>query len=396
MGGLRAGAALSEHPLATHAVGECVGQLLDAGGHGPDLLVVFVTPPLAGVLEDVVAAARGLLAPGVLLACTSASVHGGARAVEHVGAVAMFAAWGVTGGVRPVRIAPGRSSDDAAPEVQGHVRDGGGTLLLLADPFSTGPTTLLAAADRRTDGVAVLGGFASGARGPGGNLMVLDDAHHRDGAVGALFPPSAQLRGLVSQGTRPIGEPLTVTAAERNVVRSLAGAPALERLRETVARLSPEDRSTAARALYLGRVLDEGASDDAARQVLVRPLLGADRDTGAVAVGPAGGDGSATPDPGDEAAVGATVQFHLRDAASVDADLRRVLEGHRAAGSLLLTGDGRGSALFGTPDHDPAVVSEALLGAPIAGMGCAGELSPVGRSNRAHTGSAVLALFGGA
>ena len=35
-------AALSEHPLATHAVGECVGQLLEAGGPGPDLVAIFV------------------------------------------------------------------------------------------------------------------------------------------------------------------------------------------------------------------------------------------------------------------------------------------------------------------------------------------------------------------
>ena len=38
------GAAISEHPLATQATGEVVGQVLEQVGEAPDLAVLFVTP----------------------------------------------------------------------------------------------------------------------------------------------------------------------------------------------------------------------------------------------------------------------------------------------------------------------------------------------------------------
>ncbi|MFZ4517628.1 MAG: FIST signal transduction protein [Microthrixaceae bacterium] len=386
MATLRTGAALSEHPLATQAVGECVGQLLEAGGTGPDLLFVAVTPPLAGALEDVTAAARHLLEPGVLLACTSATLHGGAREVEDVGAMAMFAVWDLGGDVRPVRLAPGGAGarDDAT------LSGAAGTLLVVADPFSTSSATLLDGLAGRAPELTVVGGFTGPGRGAGGNLLTLDGAQHRDGAVGVLLGPGATVRSVVSQGTRPIGDPLTVTAAERDIVRTLGGAPALDRLREALEPLPPEDRATAARAVHLARVLDgAAASARDGEPVLVLPVRGADRTTGAIAVGTTDGG-----DPGDDVPVGATVQFHLRDPAAVDADLRRAVTGIRATGALLLTGTDRGSALFGTPDHDAAIVSEELEGGPLAGIGCAGELAPAAGRNRAYTGSAVVALFG--
>ena len=64
---LRAAAAMSTHPLATHAVGECVGQLLEDGGVSPDLVVLGVTDPYLGAMEDIASAVRRLLEPVVLI-----------------------------------------------------------------------------------------------------------------------------------------------------------------------------------------------------------------------------------------------------------------------------------------------------------------------------------------
>jgi small ligand-binding sensory domain FIST len=50
--------------------------------------------------------------------------------------------------------------------------------------------------------------------------------------------------------------------------------------------------------------------------------------------------------------------------------------------------------LFGSPDHDAVVINEALAGAPVAGMFCAGEIGPVGGSNFVHGSTAAVALFG--
>ena len=62
-------AALSEHPLATQAVGEVVGQVLESLGTPPDVAMLFVTGPHAGALEDIARAVRRLVNPRVLVAC---------------------------------------------------------------------------------------------------------------------------------------------------------------------------------------------------------------------------------------------------------------------------------------------------------------------------------------
>jgi len=72
-------AAVSEHPLATHAVGEVVGHILDEIGDQPDAAIVFVTEPFAGATEDIAATIRATLRPGSLIGATASSVVGGGR-----------------------------------------------------------------------------------------------------------------------------------------------------------------------------------------------------------------------------------------------------------------------------------------------------------------------------
>ena len=73
----------------------------------------------------------------------------------------------------------------------------------------------------------------------------------------------------------------------------------------------------------------------------------------------------------DVADVGTTVQFHVRDAASADEDLRELMAPRAADAAPVSTRTGRGTHLFGKPHHDARVVSEQLDGAPVAGMFCA-------------------------
>ena len=65
-----------------------------------------------------------------------------------------------------------------------------------------------------------------------------------------------------------------------------------------------------------------------------------------------------------------------------------------ANGALVFTCNGRGSALFGAPDHDAAVIHEALGHAAVAGMFCAGEIGPIGGANFVHGFTASVALIG--
>lgn len=363
------GAALSEHPLATHALGECVGHLLEVGGPRPDLLVVMSTAAHAGALEDIAAAARELLAPEVLIGASAASVLGGELEVEERPALAMFAVWDVGDAVRPVRIA------DGAAALEGVA----GTLVLVGDPFTCDPEVLVDQLAEAAPQLTVVGGMASAARHRGGNRLLLDDRWFTDGAVGVVLGPAARVTAVVSQGCRPVGVPMTVTAGEHRVVRELAGRPALDLLREVVAGLPPEDQLRAAPGLLLGRVVDEQRDEFAPGDFLVRSVLGADPDNGALALA-------------EGCEVGTTVQFHVRDATTAHQDLVETLQGRTASGALVFTSTGRGAALFPTPDHDAAAIAESLDTPSIAGMFSAGELGPVGGRNAAHTMSAAVLL----
>lgn len=373
-------AALSEHPLATQAVGETVGQVLDELGAAPDLVVLFVTGPHLGAMEDIATAVRRLLNPRVLLGAGAVSVLAGSQEVEdRPGLVVWAARFGVD--IVPVRLEAVPSAEGTLVAGGASLNSGSGTLLLLSDPFSFPVELLVDHLAEAAPGIEIVGGLASAARAPGGNVLVLDDERFRDGAVGVHLPSSVPVRAVVSQGCRPIGQPLVVTRSEGNVIYELAGKPAVERLEELVASLSPEERMLLGGGLHLGRVIDEHRVEFGRGDFLIRGVLGADRSVGALAVG-------------DHVELGAVVQFQVRDAASADEDLRLLLDGEAARGALVFTCNGRGSHLFGEPGHDAEVVSE-LTGAAVGGMFCAGEVGPVGGRSFVHGFTASIALFGG-
>jgi len=113
---------------------------------------------------------------------------------------------------------------------------------------------------------------------------------------------------------------------------------------------------------------------------LVRSILGSDKRTGAIAVG-------------DVMPVGVTVQFHLRDAVTAGRDLARRLAGQRADAALLFTCTGRGTNLFGSPDHDAEAIVDQFGPIPTAGCFAAGEIGPVAGRNFLHGFTASMVLF---
>jgi small ligand-binding sensory domain FIST len=372
-------AALSEHPDAASAVGEAAGQILERlGGVPPDLALLFVTPAHLGDIGDAAAAVRAALAPKTLLGCAAVSVVGGSREVERGPGLSLWA--GLTGELTPFHLTVEETPDGQTftgwPE---EIPDDPSALLLLADPFTFPVDQLLERLAEDRPGLPVVGGLASAARGPGDNRLVIDRQIVSQGAVGAFLGPNVTVSTVVSQGCRPIGNPFVVTKAERNVVFELAGRPALERLQEVAEGLSDDDRKLMSDLVQLGRVINEGKAEFGRGDFLVRTVVGADTETGALAVG-------------DIVDVGSTTQFQVRDAESADEDLRQLIDGKSADGALVFTCNGRGIRLFGTPNHDASVVSDSLAGAPVAGMFCAGELGPIGGRNFLHgfTASVVL------
>lgn len=367
--------------MPSHAVGETAGAILEQlDGADPDLVVCFASPHFVGAFEDVGVALRNLLEPRVLLGSSSMSVIGNAEEIEGSPALSVFAACLPDAQLTPVALHVEETPDGATvvgwPELSGEPE----SLLFMADPFSFPADAFLRRLDDDRPGLHVIGGLASAAAHPGGNRLLLDEAVIDEGAIG-VFLEGVDLRTVVSQGCRPIGDPFVVTRSERNIVQELGGQRSLDRLMALAEGLNEADRQLVQQGLHFGIVVDERKHDFARGDFLVRNVLGADRETGAIAVG-------------DVVTVGQTVQFHVRDAAAADEDLRSMLTGEHAAAALVFTCNGRGRHLFGVPNHDAAMLAELLGPIPAAGAFCAGEIGPIGGQNFLHGFTASLALFG--
>lgn len=250
--------------------------------------------------------------------------------------------------------------------------------LALVDPFVFDVETWLENWE-----VPVLGGLASGGK-------TADDCavfHNGQTADCLVVPIDAPLRlvPVVSQGCRPIGEPLTVTRAENNVIYALGARPAYEALESAFETLSDQEKATARGNLFAGLAGSEYVEDYQAENFLVRNILGADPSSGAVVIG-------------GIPRVGQTLQYQLRDAETASAHLQKALkapvsEWGKPCASLAFACTGRGKAFFGKQGHDAATVQRALGSHPSAGFFCNGEIGPVGGRNCVHSYTLSCALL---
>ena len=376
---MRIGAALSTDPdpaTAGAEVARVAWSSLDGADASLALLVAsrHHAPSAASVLDAV----RRTAGPERVVGCVAETVVGGDREVEGAPAVAVWLA----SLPEPAETFHMEFLDTSEGGVfAGYRFDRPGPYLLIGDPFSFPADHLLKHMNERLPGTVVMGGMASGGMGPGETRLFLDDRVVDEGAVGVRLP-GVRIRPLVSQGCGPVGNVYTVTRAEGNVIHELGGRPPLQRLQELVETLPPEDRELLSRGLHVGRAIDEYKAELERGDFLIRGVTGVDPQSGALAVG-------------DQIEVGETIQFHVRDSATADEDLRALLEqeAEPAAGALLFTCNGRGSRLFSVPDHDASLVSKKLGGLPLAGFNCAGEIGPVGGKNFLHGFTASIALF---
>jgi small ligand-binding sensory domain FIST len=347
-----------------------------------DLAFVFISPAHGFEAAAVAEAVREELAPRHLLGCVAEGVVAGARELEEGPAVAVWAGALPGAAIECFHVAAVQTEEGIA--VAGFPQlDDLGLVALLVDPFTFPVGPFLTRLNEMHERIPLVGGIAAGARRPGTQALILDDAVHAEGAVGAVVS-GLPILTVVSQGCRPIGRESVITHCEGNVIYELAGQPALERLQREIAALSSEEQALAARGLLAGLVIDENRPEYDTGDFLMRGLLGADEATGALALG-------------DTVRIGQTLRFFVRDAASADTDLQQALADVSGlatpAGALLFTCNGRGTNMFPEPDHDARVVTEILRTEALAGFFCGGEIGPVGGKAFLHGFTATLAVF---
>ena len=255
--------------------------------------------------------------------------------------------------------------------------------IVLANPHFGGTEGWLEEWSTAYPKVPIMGGLASSTSS---EIFLLKDGEATNAPVLAIALKRGLLvRPLVSQGCRPIGDPSPITKAEQNLIMEIGNLPAYQALEAAFLSIPAEQRVSVRNNLFLGLAVSEYIDDFKQGDFLIRNILGADPQIGALAVG-------AHP------RVGQTVQFQLRDSKSAQEELVMAAENVKTGlsgpiGILLFSCAGRGKGLFGTPDHDAETLANILGNIPLAGFFCNGEIGPVGGKAFLHGYTASAAVL---
>ncbi len=254
--------------------------------------------------------------------------------------------------------------------------------ITLLNPYAVTANDWLEEWNRAFPGVPIIGGLASG-----GNEEEVEVFFNGRTVNGIAVPVVGQtgILPVVSQGCRPIGEPLTVTKAENNVVYALGGQPAYSALESAFQSLTDDEKSNARGNLFAGIAGTEYVDEFKPGDFLIRNIIGADPNSGAVVIG-------------GIPRIGQTLQYQLRDRSVAGADLERALKsvplaGRRPFASLLFSCVARGQEFFGESDHDARQLASATGSRASAGFFCNGEIGPVGGRNALHGYTAAAAIW---
>ena len=390
----------NRYSVAAHWTGDFDDDALRAWAHGlrahlgengVSLGLVFISPRHFDKSTDILENLRLNARIPLLLGCSSTSLIAGAAEIEeHPGiALGLYALPGAD--LKPARFTQEQLEEQTGPaywhlqtEVTPEQTNG---WLAFADPFHLDCESWLRAWNEAYAPAPILGGLASGDHSEQRTQLYLNGDVFEDGGVAVSVGGNVELASVISQGCTPIGDTWTITKAEQNIIYEIANRPAYQVLVDTIQKLPPAEQKSCQGNLFVGLVINEYLDEFHRGDFLIRNLIGADPNSGALAVG-------ALPRSGQ------TIQFQRRDAAAGTEDItqllgraRASLQGREVLGACLCSCNGRGARLFGVPSHDASHVQKEFGPVGLAGFFCNGEIGPVGDRNFLHGYTASVALF---
>lgn len=354
------------------------------GDNPVSLGLLFTSSPYFEQAQNLLELLRVHAQIPLLVGCSSYGLVEGAVEYESGGGIVLglFSLPGSTVQSFPV---PSNGDDVVPPDVNAPDLS---AWICFIEPFHTDAEAWIDTWQAAFPEIPIYGGLAA-AEATDARVQVYHngDVHESGGVAVALS--GVRVLGMAAQGCTPIGDTWTITQVEKNIILRIGNRPAVAVLEETFEQLPEDLRQRSHGNFFAGLVVDEYKEDFRRGDFLIRNLLGADPETGALAVG-------ALPRQGQ------TLQFQLRDAAAAADDIRAWLahlreqigRAHVYGGCLCVCG-GRGQSLFRVENHDAALVQEILGPVGIVGLSCSGEFGPIGSKSFVHGYTASLILFAG-
>ena len=385
----RAVSRIEEGPFNEKRVIDAVSAASAELGADATLGFLFVTPDYASHIDEMLELVRVYGRVTLLAGASGAGLIGTSREMEDSPGFSLLLLNLPDTRVTAFEFGQGQVQESAGPaywQMESGVEETD-AWIVLAHPARLDVDRWLRDWDTAYPQVPTLGGLASGGQTVD-DIFVLRDGRRVDGAgaVAVALRGGVRVATIVSQGCRPIGEPLTVTGARQNVVLTLASKPAYKVLNEVFLSLSERERNRAGGNIFAGLAVSEYLEEFKRGDFLIRNILEADKASGAIAIG-------AIP------RIGQTLQYQLRDRDSAHEELRELCavahddELVRPFATLLFSCNGRGRGLFRVPDHDAGLLAEVFGAGPLAGFFCNGEIGPVGTKTFLHGYTASAALL---
>lgn len=356
-----------------------------------DLAILFLSEHYQADPKALLEMFKSLSSAECLISCNSSGVIGDKKEVEMEPAISVMAMHLDGAKVVPFSISANQLETfqsgkdlveylDVAPVSKPR-------FICLADPQTCDVGKLLAIFNEGYQNLPLVGGLASGAMVGAKNWISLNGEVNPDGAIGAILLGDVQFEIVVSQGCRPIGEPLIITKSENNVLYELAGKPALQVLSDLFKALPPDDQQLAQHSLFVGLVMDENRHQFERGDFLIRNIMGIDETSGALIIGAL-------------LQMGQTLQFQLRDAETSKEDLKILLgklkhkeRPKTSEGAILVSCCGRGKGLYGELDHDVKIIQAMRGPIPLSGFFANGEFGPVDNKNHVHGYTSSLTII---
>ncbi len=223
-----------------------------------------------------------------------------------------------------------------------------------------------------------LAGGLSSARGP--TLQIANEVVS-GGISGVVFSSDVAVGTRLTQGCTPLSKRHIITGADRNIMVTLDGRPALDVMLEDLG-CDIKGLRAAARDTFIGLVVPGAESTGGSGDYLVRNLVGIDPVNKLVAIG-------------DMPTQGSAMMFCKRDAQTARGDLLKMIydlkddltEPPKAA--LYHACVGRGPNMFGEQGAEMRLIREHLGDIPLVGFFANGEIA----RDRLYGFTGVLTIF---
>jgi small ligand-binding sensory domain FIST len=386
---LRAGAGISTalNPR-TAAIEATQAALAQAGLRVAEAALCFAGCTHGGAYPLLVRTVAETAGTGEVAGCGSIGAIAGGREIESGPSVAVLVMGGDAMRASRVFVPQLRNrAAEAAAEVAAALKPKLGAtnlLCLFPDTYNFEADPFLASIARELPGVTVVGGGASEDGSVGETFQFCGDVVSSNSVAGMLFAGDFEINTGAALACAPLGKGHRVTAVRDNVIFELDGRRAYDVFAEAAGPLAADPRRALA-FVFLGIPIDSGAENLQRGNFVVRNIVGASQEHGAIAV-------AHRPKIGDLAG------FVLRDAERSRAELKAALEAMVArvrnppAFGLYFDCVSRGAGLYGIPDHDSAYIGQHFGRTPVAGFFTGLEIGPLGPATGLLQYSGVLAM----